>query len=173
MNDLSTSRRRFLVAAITLSGISSVGPSILKVAQVWAATVDSVDENTLKSMVRMARLMFPHDAISDDVYAEVLNVALSATASDGSFAGVLDAAEQALDARQTADFIDVDEASQIAALKVVEHEDFFVAIQNSVMSHLYYHPRIWELLDYEGPSYQHGGYLHRGAGEINWLPKDE
>ncbi len=50
---------------------------------------------------------------------------------------------------------------------------FFAAIQWAVKIRVYNHPAIWELLDYEGPSFEQGGYLNRGAGEIDWLPEAE
>lgn len=175
MTDLTASRRRFLVASIAFSGVASgtLGPSVLRLSKVWAQSDDELDRSTLDAMVRMARLIYPHDAISDEVYAEILDQALTATAADGSFAGMLRAAETALNAQQPADFTALEEEDQVAAMTAVEHMDFFAAIQGAVRSRLYYHPAIWALLNYEGPSYQLGGYLNRGAGVIDWLPEGE
>jgi hypothetical protein len=30
---------------------------------------------------------------------------------------------------------------------------------------------VWELVGYEGPSYDRGGYLHRGFDDLDWLPR--
>ena len=169
----ATSRRRFLVAAITFSGFatSTVAPSFLCLSNAWAQADNGVDAEAFAAMVRMARLLYPHDAIADDVYGDVLNQAMSLTASDGAFAGLLDAAAAALNATQAADFADLDEAAQIAALQSVESEPFFAAIQMNVGVTFYYHPAVWALLGYEGPSFDKGGYLHRGSGDIDWLPE--
>ena len=171
MGESRTTRRRFVVAAITFSGLTTatIGVSVLRLGQSWAAGDDG---DTLAAMTRLARLLYPHDAVPDSVYAEVLDQALSATAgSNGSFARTLTAAEAALDAHGDGDFIFLDETTQIEALRAVEHEGFFAAIQSAVGFRLYNHPAVWRHIGYEGPSWQQGGYLHRGAGEIDWLPE--
>lgn len=175
MNDSITSRRRFLVAAITFSGLagSTVGAPFPGLSKAWAQSVNGGDEEMNAAMVRMARLLYPHDSIADDVYRDVLNLAMSATAIDGSFAAILDIAFDALNASQSVKFVDLDEASQISALKSIEGQPFFAAIQINVGTTFYYHPAIWALLGYEGPSFVKGGYLHRGSGDIDWLPESK
>ena len=81
MRELTTSRRRFLVAAITFSGLAlgTIGPSALRLSKVWAQSGNGTDRSTLDAMVRMARLLFPHDALSDKFYGDVLDSALSST----------------------------------------------------------------------------------------------
>ena len=173
MYDSKTTRRRFIVAAITFSGITlgTFGPPVLRLGKVWAQSGGDLDQDTLNAMVRMARRLYPHDTISDEVYAEVLDQAMSSTAADESFASVLGAAEEALNAQQPGNFTELDEAGQIAAMKSVEGMDFFDQIRGAVSFGLYNHPAVWQLLGYEGPSYEKGGYLHRGAGDIDWLPE--
>jgi hypothetical protein len=170
MNNSTTTRRRFIVAAITFSGLAS-GVSVLQLSNAWAQSDGDLDSDTLDAMIRMARTLYPHDSIADEVYAEVLDGVLADTAAAASFAETLKAAEAALDGRQEAGFMELDQDAQIAALRAVEGEGFFAAIQASVRFGLYGHPAVWQLIGYEGPSYQDGGYLHRGAGEIDWLPE--
>ena len=175
MSDVTTNRRRFLVAAIAFSGLASgtLGPSMLRLSSAWAQAAGEITQSTLDAMVRMARLLYPHDAISDEVYSAVLDQVLASTADDGSFAEVLGAAEEALNAQQSADFTELDEQAQIAAMQAIEGMGFFGAIQSAVRSKLYNHPAVWKHLGYEGPSFAKGGYLHRGSGDIDWLPEGE
>jgi hypothetical protein len=35
---------------------------------------------------------------------------------------------------------------------------------------LYNQPDLWAKLGYEGSSAEHGGYIHRGFNDIDWLP---
>ena len=162
MRDRTLTRRRFLVAAITFSGVAT-GTTLLSASKAWAQSADGPDA----AMLRLSRLMFPHDGVSDEVFADILDDALGATAADGSFAATLDAAANAL----PADFMALDEASQVEALNSVQDESFFGAIFFNVRLRLYNHPAVWAVLNYEGPSWQKGGYLNRGAGEIDWLPE--
>ena len=173
MHDLTSSRRRFLAAIIAFTGLASgaVVPSAFRLGRAWAQGRDGVDSRISVAMIRMARLLFPHDEMSDALYAEILDDALTATANDAALTESFRAAEDALDAPQPEDFIDLDETAQIAVMQSIEHETFFVTILGVVRAGLYNHPALWEHIGYEGPSFARGGYLNRGAGEIDWLPE--
>jgi hypothetical protein len=170
LDDLA--RRRFLIGAVAFSGLAVlIGLPALGLMRAYAQPAGALDPGTRAAIVRMARLLFPHDAISDAVYAEVLDNALTAIATGAAFANTLGAAEAALNARQPQAFVDLDEAAQIAALQGIERETLFATIQEAVRSRLYNHPAVWALVGYEGPSFERGGYLNQGAGVIDWLPE--
>lgn len=174
MNDNKTTRRRFLVAAMTFSACASgtLGPSMLRISSAWAESNGKIDDETLSAMVRMARLLFPHDAMTDEFYGDVLDNALSSTVSDQSFAVALNAAEQALNDARPGDWADLDESEQIAAMKEVQGEGFFAAIVGSVRAGIYLNPAFWEHIGYPGSSKEFGGYVNRGSDDIDWLPED-
>ncbi len=164
------SRRRFLVATLAYSGLIStgLGAALLRASTAWAQSVNEhADELT-----RMARLLYPHDAIADDVYAEVIDDVLSAAADDSSMMETLSNAVTALNAAQHGDWFEAGENDQIAAMHAVEHEAFFAAILGNVQARFYNHPKVWELIKYPGPSVQFGGYVDRGFDDIDWLPED-
>jgi hypothetical protein len=169
-----TTRRRFLVAAIAFSGIASttLGPSALRISAAWAESRSKPDDETMRAMVRMARLLYPHDGISDEVYAGILNGALLNTASDETFADALDRALEALNTARAADWTALDKREQIAVLKEVEVGGFFAAIQGTVRAGIYLNPVFWDYIGYPGSSKEFGGYLNRGSGDIDWLPED-
>ncbi len=164
-------KRRFLVACVALSGLAAtpLGPAVFRAGKAWAQAGGITEPETLQAMVRVARRLYPHDAVADEVYAEVLGLALASTASDPSLQERLAEAHAVLNGQQVADFLDLDEQTQIAAMRAIEQMDFFSAIQGAVRVNLYKHPRVWEHLGYEGPSDAQGGYLNRGAGELDWL----
>ena len=134
MRSADLDRRRFLVAAITFVGAGSgaFGPACLRIGRAWAQGA-TLDPSAKEAMVRMARLLFPHNAIGDDVYADVLDRALASAAADASLAETLRQAERALDAR-AGKFVERDEASQLAAMRAVEGSPFFNAIHVAVRS---------------------------------------
>ena len=117
----------------------------------------------------MARLLLPHDGLSDGTYDEVFNDALTATLDDEQLAIV----EGLLNVQQSMDFMSVDEETQLAALREIENEAAFTDVLAAIKTHMYNHPAVWKVIGYEGPSYQTGGYLNRGAGDIDWLPEGE
>src|SRR5438067_100542 len=129
----SISKRKFLISAIVFSGVTDAfGPDVLGLAKAFAQSGAPLSETTRKAMVRMARLLYPHDAISDAVYAECLDRALTSTANDPALADALHTAEQRLNAQQTREWIALGEAAQIAAMKSIERTDIFRAIQMAV-----------------------------------------
>ena len=167
-------RRQFIISVIALSGAAgaAVEPSLFALSQAWAELPDRVDEMVRLNMVRMARLLYPHDALSDEVYAGVLEQTLSDTVSGDIFARQLEEANTALTERSGGAWQDLDIAAQIEAMRSIESETYFTAIQNSVRAGIYNGPAFWKHVGYLGPSKNFGGYLHRGAGEIDWLPEN-
>jgi hypothetical protein len=174
MIDNNTTRRRFLVAAITFSACASgtFGSSLLRISSAWAESHGKVDDETLSAMVQMARLLFPHDALSDVFYGDVLNATLSATASDSSFAELLNAADAALNAARPGKWSALDERQQLAVMREVEGMGFFAAIQGAVQAGIYLSPVFWKHIGYPGSSKEFGGYINRGFDDIDWLPED-
>ena len=124
-------------------------------------------------MVQMARRLYPYDEVSDDVYAQVIDDVLTASVNDEVFIERLRSIEQALNLQHSSNFFDLDADAQIKSMRKIEQTHVFTAFHAAVKRRLYNHPAIWALLGYEGPSFQHGGYLNRGAGEIDWLPEGE
>jgi hypothetical protein len=175
MDQQQLTRRRFIVSVIALSGAagSALRPDLFAISQAWAGGPVALDPSVRAATVRMARLLFPHDALPDDSYADVLDQALSDTATSDEFAEYLDAAAAALDEHSDGSWNSMDEAAQIDTMRGIEAEPYFVAIQNRVRLGIYNSPAYWKHVGYPGPSKGFGGYRYRGAGDIDWLPKDE
>ena len=166
MNRGDLSRRRFLVATIAYSGLISAGAgtALFRAGAAWA---QSPDENT-NELARLARLLYPHDGVADDVYMEVIDGILADSANDP----ILDSAMAALNAAQLGDWFDLDADDQVAAMKSVEKESFFEAIRAGVRDRFYTHPKVWEHIGYPGSSVEFGGYVDRGFDDIDWLPEE-
>lgn len=171
MVDKNTTRRRFLVAAITYSGLISTGMAavMLRAGSVWAKSA----EGNAGELTRMARLLFPHDGVADDVYAEVINSILTDTVNDAAMLDMLNQAVAALNAAQKGDWFEAGTNEQIAAMQAVEGEAFFAAVLGNVQARFYNHPEVWKLINYPGSSVEFGGYVNRGFDDIDWLPETE
>lgn len=167
-------RRRFVVSVIALSGAagSALRPELFPLSRAWAGSANEIDEATRGAAVRMARLLYPHDALADDVYAAVLDQALSDVAAGPEFADRLEAAADALDERSGGAWQEMDTAKQIEVMRASEAEPYFVAIQNQVRAGIYNGAAFWKHVGYPGPAKDFGGYINRGAGDIDWLPED-
>jgi hypothetical protein len=175
MDQHQLTRRRFIVAVIALSGVagSALRPGLFSVSQAWAESASPPNDAVREAMVRMARLLFPHDALADETYAAVLDQALSEAATSTAFAEHLEAAAAALDRQSAGSWLELGVTAQIDAMRSIEAEPYFVAIQNHVRAGIYNGAAFWKHVGYPGPSKGFGGYLHRGAGDIDWLPEDK
>ena len=169
MTHAPLSRRRFLVAALTLAGAAATeGYALVLGSRAWASA-SGADFHA--AMVRIARLLYPHATLDDGVYAEVLDQAMAQVADDAMFDRLLREAERALDQEAGGTFLEAAPEAQLAALQAIDHEAYWIPIQFAVAGHLYSHPKAWAMMGYEGSSWQQGGWIDRGAGEIDWLPE--
>ena len=170
MDHDEASRRRFLVAAITCSGLIStgMGAGLLRASNAWAKSADG----NFDELTRMARLLYPLDGIADDVYTEVIDSILSDALNDVSTKKMLDEAVTALNNAMDGDWFEASANDQIAVMKEVEGRSFFVVIRDGVQARFYTHPKVWEHIGYPGSSVEYGGYVDRGFDDIDWLPED-
>ena len=164
MNEHALHRRRFLMVAIALAGATALEPALLRGARAWAA-------GDREALLRIIRLLYPHDAIGDEVYADVLDQSLSLLAEDRSLDRLLEDAASELDAALANDFLEASPEQQIAALKAVQDRPYFTGILGAVANRLYSQTGTWSMMGYDGPSYEKGGYIDRGSGDIDWLPE--
>lgn len=173
MNQSNLTRRRLVVAIAAFSGAAAVGLDTQwsLVSRAWAESPAQPDAGVHAAMLRMARLLYPHEALSDAVYAGVLDRALSEVAGGTEFGKQLDQAAEALDVRAGRSWLELEPADQVAVMREIETESFFVAIENAVRAGIYNDPVFWKHIGYAGPSKGFGGYLNHGAGEIDWLPE--
>lgn len=171
MNEKLASRRRFIVAALTFSTLATVVPGHfwLRSSAAWAESPESSDQDT---MARLARILFPHDEIPDEVYASVISYVFETFASDPGNAKLIKEAELALDGSGNSPWFDRDEDEQIRVVTGIQDATFFTAILGTVRGAFYYNPAVWKYLGYPGSSKEHGGYKNRGFNDIDWLPGD-
>lgn len=164
-------RRRFLLAAILGTGAAAGGLSlsILATSKAWAETPDS--EAARQQLAAMAKQLYPHD-VDASVYADVMDSVLTAAASDPRLQQSLDLAISELNAATGGDFLAAGENLELVAMKGMEQEPWFAAIQGQVLPRVYNHPAIWKHIGYPGSSVEHGGYKDRGFNDIDWLPED-
>ncbi|CAJ0713099.1 hypothetical protein LMG6871_00652 [Ralstonia edaphis] len=170
------SRRGFLRG----SGLAAI--SVTVVPSAMAVTKDVVVEHSFpllgtatgRTLVRMARDIYPHDKLADKFYVEAVAPYDAAAGKDSTVKTLLINGVHDLDqrARQRygAPYIQVKtENERVALLKDIESTPFFKKVQGDLVTGLYNNKKLWPLFGYEGSSWQKGGYLHRGFDDIDWL----
>jgi hypothetical protein len=120
-----------------------------------------------RAVALVVRTMFPHADFPDGPYERT---AAAIVESAGEDARSLAQLEQGMAELEAAGFADLGDDARLEHLRSIAGTTFFEAIRAQVISTLYNDPEVWELLGYEGPSLEHGGYLHRGFDDLDWLP---
>jgi hypothetical protein len=170
------SRRGFLRGGGLALGAAAVAPAALAMpaADGLVGAFHTLGPATGKTLLRMARDVFPHDRLADRYYAEAIapyeraatkDAALKSLIQDG--VAQLDRAAQARHGRPYAEV--AAESDRVALLTAIESGPFFQKIRGDMVTSLYDNKAVWPLLGYEGSSWERGGYLNRGFNDIDWL----
>jgi hypothetical protein len=113
------------------------------------------------TITAMARTLYPHDALPDDVYARVAAKLAEAPESEPvikfGVAGLPGFPERS-------------DIERVQALREIEGSEFFELVRSTAVVEIYSDPRTWAAFGYEGPSFDKGGYLNRGFNDLDWLP---
>jgi hypothetical protein len=115
--------------------------------------------------------MYPHDALPDDVYVRVAEKLAEAACEDSGAARTIEAGVSALNNGRP--FAELSADEQLEALKGIERSDFFELVRSTAVVEVYSDQRTWQLVGYEGPSFDKGGYINRGFNDLDWLPDPE
>jgi len=119
-----------------------------------------------KILLRLLRVAYPHPSFPEAPYERTAKTIEDA----GRTGDVLVAGLDDLDARAKGDFVGLADDRATAVLKDVAETPFFALVHSTAVVALYNDHEVWDLLGYEGPSFDKGGYLHRGFDDLDWLP---
>ena len=176
---ITVSRRGFLkgsgVAAASVTALSA-GSLMMPARDALAAGFTQLGAGPGKTLLVMARDIFPHDRISDRYYMLAIEPYDVMAAKDPALKKlILDGVAQ-LDRLAMASFskpyADVPtETERLGLLYAIERGAFFQKIKGDMVTGFYNNKAVWPLFGEEGSSWEKGGYVDRGFDDIDWLPK--
>jgi hypothetical protein len=157
-------------AAIAAAGFA-IGPEAA-----WADDLRVLTPAAMATLARAARDIFPHDRLADRYYIAAVLPYDEKAASDKVLRALIEEGTARLDAEARArhgrDYAQLAaEAERVAVLQALETTPFFVRLRGDLVVSLYNQHDLWPKFGYEGSSAEHGGYIHRGFNDIDWLPK--
>ncbi|MHC1560817.1 hypothetical protein ACR9E3_17805 [Actinomycetospora sp. C-140] len=123
-----------------------------------------------QTLVNVVYAAFPHSTFPRGPYERAADAVIAEAGSDPRFLAQLLQGLVDLDAQRDAPFAELDAETAGAVLRGADGAPFLTAIVNSAVVTLYSDPEVWDLLGYEGPSYDKGGYVDRGFDDLDWLP---
>ena len=133
--------------------------------------VVSLRNRVMATITAAARSMYPHDALPDEVYARVADKLVEAAEASAETARVIEKGVAVLDDGRV--FAELSADEQLKVLEELEGTDFFELVRSTAVVEVYADKRTWQLLGYEGPSFDKGGYIERGFNDLDWLPDPE
>ena len=171
------SRRVFLQGAATAVPVVAAASSVgLGVADAWADDATALTPATLKTLVKVARDIYPHDFLADSYYITAVKPWDGKAAKDAAVKALISGGIARLDQdardRHKVPYAEVAwEAERVALLQAIEQTEFFKTVRGDLVVSLYNQKEVWPKFGYEGSSAEHGGYIKRGFADIDWLPK--
>ena len=169
------SRRIFLQGAATavpvVAAVGAVG-----IEDAWAVDATALAPATLKTMVKVARDIYPHDFLADSYYITAVKPWDGKAAKDAAVKALITGGINRLDQdardRHKVPYAEVAwETERVALLQAIEQTEFFKTVRGDLVVSLYNQKEVWPKFGYEGSSAEHGGYIKRGFADIDWLPK--
>jgi hypothetical protein len=170
-------RRTFLQGAATAVPVVAVAASAgLGIEDAWAENGAALTPAQLKTLVKIARDIYPHDFLGDSYYITAVKPWDGKAAKDPAVKTMITDGVSRLDQdardRHKVPYAEVGwEADRVVLLQGIEHTDFFGKMRSDLVVSLYNQKELWPKFGYEGSSAEHGGYITRGFNDIDWLPK--
>lgn len=168
---MGVSRRSLLLGSASAAVIgSTVFGSKGAAAQGADATPIAVgaDPADRRLIVRMIRALYPHDRFGNGPYERTADAVFGAANQTPAQKLAFAAGLQDL---RSASFEDLDDSAAAEYLKGIEGSAFFATVRGNAVAALYNDQEVWDVLGYEGPSFDQGGYVDRGFNDLDWLPE--
>ena len=169
-------RRQFLAgtAASTVALMTIIASTVIHTTEAWGLETKVIKPEQMRTLIKMARDIFPHDRIADKFYAIACKTYDEKSATDPKLKTLIEDGLKRFDAAaRTAHKLPYAEvaweAQRVALLKKNTDSALFKKMRGDLVVSLYNQKDVWPIFGYEGESAAKGGYIARGFNDINWL----
>jgi hypothetical protein len=168
------SRRGFLQRSASgfaaAVAVTSTG-ALINASEAWGLEVKGLKPETMKTLILVARDIYPHDKVPDRYYAIAMKGYDEKAAGNPQVKAEMEAFVAALDgAAGEGGYVGrAWEVDRVAILRNLSADPTFETIRSGLVTSLYNQQEIWPIFGYEGESFSKGGYIHRGFDDITWL----
>ena len=150
------------------------GTAIIHIEEAWGLETTALRPVSMRTLVKMARDIFPHERIPDRYYAIAVKGYDERAARDPVTKSSIESMVDTLDAlakrQYQSAYVDVQiELDRVHLLRRIQSGTFFEQLRGDLVVSLYNQKEVWPLFGYEGESASKGGYLNRGFNDIEWL----
>ena len=169
---LPLTRRSLLRGSGLLLGSLAAGSTLglLAPSRAWAVELKTLSSADGTALMKMGRVLYPHDKLPDAVYALLAKDLDAAASADAAAATQLRSGIASLDKAAGGEFASATPAGQLAVVKSLEGTPFFATVRGKCVTSLYDNDMAFAALGYPGSSWEKGGYITRGFQDLKWLP---
>lgn len=168
---LSSDRREFLRRILSATAVVVTGAGGVTLAASngsWAKEMKALDEAGARVLLRMTRQLYPHDALGDIYYAQVVEAIDAKAAGDPELLRLIKDGVAELDQAMGVPWLELSDGYQVEVLERLETGPFFQTVRGTTVVALYDNPLVWPNFGYQGSSVEHGGYILRGFQDAGW-----
>jgi hypothetical protein len=168
----ATSRREFLLYSQRLlfsAAVLTLSPFSLRASDMPGLNLQHLDTSSALMLAELSRLLFPHDKLADSVYLDVVKDIDADMQVRGETRELIKQLPALLNTKAGGDWLSTGTGQKLGVLKSLEGSEMFAYLHKRTIDSLYRNPAVWKLVGYQGSSIEHGGYLHRGFDDIDWL----
>ncbi|MGO9056970.1 MAG: hypothetical protein ACLQU2_06230 [Candidatus Binataceae bacterium] len=167
-------RREFLHKSALVVVGTAVAAAVPAVAATgsdhWPAPLKTLSPAQARTLLKMARQIFPHPKLDDAYYITTVQDLDSEAASTPETAKLLSDGVAQLQSSTGGKFDHLTPEQQTTVLVEIQSGPFFQKVRNVEVVSFYNNREVWKQFDYRGASYPFGGYIHHGFNDLNWLP---
>ena len=161
---MKISRRAFLAGAFA----TSVYASLWSINTAKATITAGSKKEDKEILMKMVRTLYPHDRFPDGPYLRTTDDVINKGNSSPEKAIML---QEGIDKLKADSFNKMNFEKATKYLTDMGRTEFFEHVRGTTTVTLYNDKETWELLGYEGYSYDKGGYINRGFNDLDWLPE--
>tara|TARA_B100001123_G_C14974411_1_gene893000 strand:- start:234 stop:791 length:558 start_codon:yes stop_codon:yes gene_type:complete len=161
---MNTSRRKLLLG----SACTVLLTNFWKIETSKAAIVAGSDPGDRKNLIKMIRVLYPHDRFPDAPYERTADDVINKGNASPAQSFMM---QNGLDKLKSSAFENMSFKDATKYLQSIESSSFFSHVRGTSVVTLYADKEVWSLLGYEGPSFDQGGYINRGFNDLDWLPE--
>ena len=158
-------RRNFLLGTASSTALVKMWGAI-NVAE--AKIIAGSSNRERKLLDKMIRTLYPHDTFPNGPYDRTTEDVINKGNAD---AGKMLMLRDGLRDLEKNSFADLNFNDATKYLKNIEGSAFFNHVRGTSVVTLYNDKEVWDVLGYEGASFDKGGYVNRGFNDLNWLPE--
>jgi len=172
--EAAVSRRRFLAGSAVATAIVVANGAVMHPGEAWGYEAKALTPDTIRTLIKMARDIYPHDRLADRYYAIAIKAHDEAAAKDPAVKAVIETGIAKLDelakAKHKVGYAQVGwEDDRVALLHKIEPGPLFKRLRGGLVTGLYNNKEVWPIFGYEGESASKGGYINRGFNDLTWL----